>query len=157
MKIEKTHHGVRIGNDWIGVSFHYFNPIYQFTPIEWTLEKEAGWFTTSFTICNIQIVFEFLVDRLSQKKWEAKLEKAKKEMDDGDYYFFVHNKNPLLKEFAEYMEKYPGLRFWQALFSWSGAKTIEVNGEDPFHWEEKIVDRNLSKKVDDIVYGEEKK
>lgn len=134
--MEKIHQGVRFGNNWTGLTFQYWNPLNQFTPIEWTLEKEAGWFTTSFTLLNVQVVFEFLIDRLSAEKFRDFIEKSKKEFDEGDYYFFVHNKNKLLHEFAEYMEANEGLRFWQALTAWTG-KDITVGGEDPFHWEGK--------------------
>ena len=128
---------MRIGNNYIGLTLQAFNPKYQLTLIEWTLEMEAGWFTTSFTVCNLQVVFELALDRATIARWNARLEESQKEFENGDYYFFVHNKNPLLKEFGEYMEANEGLRFWQALTAWTG-KDITVGGEDPFYWTNKL-------------------
>ena len=60
------------------------------------------------------------------------------------------NKNKkLLKDFAEYCEEHPELRFWQSLRNWSGLPSIlalegTMDGEsikgllrDTFYWEEK--------------------
>jgi hypothetical protein len=136
MKMEKIHQGIRFGNNSVGLTFQYFKPGFQFTPIELTIERDMGWYTVSFTVCNLQVVGEILTNPEQQKKWEDHL-KESKEYESGDYYFFVHNKNKLLKEFAEYMESNDGLRFWQALTAWTG-KDITVGGEDPFYWTNKL-------------------
>lgn len=141
MKIERTSNGISFNGKYGGVTLQAFHPGYMFTPIEWTIERDAGYLTTTFTLLNCQVLLEVVIDRAKQSRWEASLKQSEQEFEDGDYYFFIHNKNKLLSEFAEYMEEHPELRFWQALSAWTG-KDITVGGEDPFYWEEKIVKRN---------------
>jgi CRISPR/Cas system CMR-associated protein Cmr5 small subunit len=58
----------------------------------------------------------------------------------------IKSKNKkVLDSFVKYCKKYPTLRFWQALRSWSGSAFIyvcnDVSGEgettDTFHWQGK--------------------
>lgn len=44
----------------------------------------------------------------------------------------------LLDDFSAYCYKYPDLRFWQALLSWSkGKERITLDGKDTFYFEGK--------------------
>jgi len=42
----------------------------------------------------------------------------------------------LLTDFTKFCYEHPELRFWQALYAWTG-RTITVSEEDPFYWEGK--------------------
>jgi hypothetical protein len=39
------------------------------------------------------------------------------------------------EQLIQFIKDHPELRPWQAIYSWSGAKQIEVDGKDPFYWE----------------------
>ena len=48
----------------------------------------------------------------------------------------TYMENETLKSFVEFCEEHPELRFWQALFAWTG-EDIRVGEEDPFYWKNK--------------------
>jgi hypothetical protein len=147
MKLETKENGHRVnGISLMGenfeITFQEWWNHYQFTPIEWTLERDAGYFTTTFTLLGLQVLISVVINKEAVAKFKAELEQSADEMKNGDYYYFVHNKNKLLKEFADYLEEHEELRFWQALVAWTG-KDITVGGEDPFYW---TVDKPHDKK-----------
>lgn len=43
--------------------------------------------------------------------------------------------DPGLTEFVEFCLAHPELRFWQALYAFTNAEAIQVDGRDPFYWE----------------------
>jgi len=47
-------------------------------------------------------------------------------IDNKDFIWYTLTMNPTLKSFVEYYEKYPNLRFWQALQAWSGKNFILI-------------------------------
>ena len=44
---------------------------------------------------------------------------------------------PALSDFIDYCQRHPTLRFWQSLYGWVHAHSIQVDGRDPFYWEGK--------------------
>lgn len=133
--MNKLDNGIGFRTDRFEVRLQYWWNAEQFTPIEWTIEKGSGWLYTTATLLGVQLYIGICYDKVKSDKFSAKLEQSRQEYEAGDYYFFVHNKNKKLKEFAEYMDEHEGLRFWQGLSAWTG-KDITVGGEDPFYWDD---------------------
>jgi hypothetical protein len=43
--------------------------------------------------------------------------------------------NEVLIKFIAFCQENPHLRFWQALYSFTGAERIRIDTKDPFYWE----------------------
>jgi hypothetical protein len=121
---------VALKTEWTQLSDRYKHNWISFTPISLQIENEkmTGGFTVDIWILGFNFYFRWNYD-------PAILEEMSKE---GDEFLEAMKRGNLNTEFFEYTIDNKGLRFWQAVYAFTEATKIEVNGEDPFYWENKL-------------------
>lgn len=105
-------------NEWVQL-LHTFN-WYTFTLINIEYEDDVftGGYEFTFILLGLGLRIRYNTDEAFEKfeEWTKEPEPLTKQ-----------------EEFIEYLEAHPEERLWQALYNFTGAKTILLDGADPFY------------------------